>query len=260
MNRFYFILAFSILFPVFGVQGQIIEYSGRILDEDFYPLYGAMVRISGTGLATSANEEGHFFLPVQKGDTLIISHLGYLPALQAITQADSNNRAFGITTLKKTVYELQTVDIFPWPETYQEFKQAFVQLQLEEEKMAELNIPGIPKSIPQLSDDRYGVAVGGPVQLVYNLFSKEVKRRKRFFENIKREKYYDRISLKYNRELVSRISGLKDPLQIDRFMKYCALDEQFILRSSDYDIYFAILSCWRSWPENENTDSIPDIR
>ncbi len=245
------ILFLLILFGSIGYSQNLIEYSGRVVNQKFEPLEGALVRIFGSHLATVTQADGTFFLPLHKEDTLLISYIGYLPEILYITPSDSTQAPAALITLKSTSYELDAVNILPWPETYAELKRAIIQLNIKDEKMALLNIPGIPRNIPQLSDGTYGVTAMGPVQLLYNAFSKRAKQARNYRKKVKIEKRFDLIYLKYNRELVARITGLKDPIETDTFMKYCGLSDEFVLSAKDYDIYLAILECWRNYKQNK---------
>ena len=52
---------------------------------------------------------------------------------------------------------------------------------------------------------------------------------------------------RYNKEVVSHITGLKDEDQIRKFMEFCALQIKFILESTDYELYAAILGCYKEY-------------
>jgi hypothetical protein len=53
--------------------------SGTITDTDKTPLAGANILLQGTEIGAAADFDGHFKFPkaLQKGDTLIISYIGY---------------------------------------------------------------------------------------------------------------------------------------------------------------------------------------
>src|SRR5262245_49622532 len=55
------LLALALLLPVARFDRPRI--SGRVLDEDGTPVVGAIVRVKGTAVSTSADREGRFVLP-----------------------------------------------------------------------------------------------------------------------------------------------------------------------------------------------------
>ena len=55
-----------------------LQISGIVKDMDGVPLIGATVMLKNVqGVGTSTNERGEFQLEVHKGDTLLVSILGY---------------------------------------------------------------------------------------------------------------------------------------------------------------------------------------
>lgn len=58
-------------------QIQQIELQGRIIDSTGAPLAGASVKITGTHIGTTANDNGEFSIHVKEADVLFISFVGY---------------------------------------------------------------------------------------------------------------------------------------------------------------------------------------
>jgi hypothetical protein len=54
----------------------------------------------------------------------------------------------------------------------------------------------------------------------------------------------ERAEKRYNKALVSRITGLKTEDDLKKFMQFCALQIKFILESTDYELYAAISNCY----------------
>lgn len=58
-------------------HAQKRNISGRILDTNDEPVIGASVLIEGTSLGTVSDMDGNFSLDVEKGNTLVVSFIGY---------------------------------------------------------------------------------------------------------------------------------------------------------------------------------------
>lgn len=65
-----------------GAQSMVVK--GKVFDEDGIPLYSASILVKNSASGTITDENGDFTLSVNRGDTLLISYLGYLPAERVI--------------------------------------------------------------------------------------------------------------------------------------------------------------------------------
>lgn len=73
--------ALAAVLPAFG-QGKILA-TGRIVDNEGYPVYGATVFDPKTQTGTSTDANGHYSLSVPEGTTLQVSFIGYETATVA---------------------------------------------------------------------------------------------------------------------------------------------------------------------------------
>ncbi|SMC94142.1 SusC/RagA family TonB-linked outer membrane protein [Pedobacter nyackensis] len=72
-----------------SLSAQQRTLKGKVLDETNAPLMGATVVVPGKPNKTMTNEEGTFSIRVQKGETLMISYVGYVQ--QALRIGDQND-------------------------------------------------------------------------------------------------------------------------------------------------------------------------
>ena len=70
-----------------SIQQEKVTVTGNISDAKGEPLIGVSILVKGTSNGTITDMNGHFSLPVAKGDVIEISYIGYAP--QAITVTDS---------------------------------------------------------------------------------------------------------------------------------------------------------------------------
>ncbi len=75
-NLFVF-LTTVLLFASFGLSAQNVKVSGNVKEADGIGAVGAGVLIKGTSIGTITDLNGDFAIECKKGETLIISYLGF---------------------------------------------------------------------------------------------------------------------------------------------------------------------------------------
>lgn len=235
--------------------------SGEVVDSSLKPVSYAHILIKSRNEGCVSDLNGKFRLGVFPGDTLCVSAVSFHQTIIEIPGiVEPGEYHFRVTMRKDTVY-LKELVIYPWPSTYSQLRREFMEIEVKDPKddidlhlpsmkdiIADLKTPGVPGQI--------GIYFGpGPFSLLYNQFSKEARSRKIYTEALKIEK----ANYRYNKVVVSRVTGLKNEDDILIFMEYCALQVKFILESTDYELYAAILDCFDEFcrkgflpdPENE---------
>jgi len=77
--------------------------------------------------------------------------------------------------------------------------------------------------------------LASPITLLYNMFSKKVKNKALYYEMVQYEEEIDKLPDKYNREIVSKITGLSEEEVLD-FMVFCRFSYYDLVRWSAYEI------------------------
>lgn len=127
-----------------SAQVKLYQISGIIADAEYkIPLGYTAVFVDGTGRATVASSAGFFSIAVAAKEKITFSRVGYLPKSYIVPDTLTDDIiSIGVFMFQDTV-ELGAVEIYPWP-TRDEFHDAFVSLQLQEEKqLSAENFPGI---------------------------------------------------------------------------------------------------------------------
>ena len=189
---------------------------------------------------------GRFQAYVYPGDTLMISAISYHPEFIYIP-SDLNNQGYHVEIImQQDTIQMKELVIYPWPATYSQLKKDFLKVEIED-PMADidLNLPSLKDSGKFLNTPmepgQIGIYSGpGPFSILYNQFSKEARSKRIYAEILKKEK----VDKRYNKATVSRITGLKGEDEIKKFMDFCSLQIKFILESTDYELYAAILNCY----------------
>lgn len=96
------LLILTLIFTV-GLTAQEIKVSGVVTDGSNSPLVGASILVKGTQNGVSADFDGKFTIEAKKGDTLLVSYIGYETQSVTVTGSTLN------VTLKASDETLQDV-------------------------------------------------------------------------------------------------------------------------------------------------------
>lgn len=185
------------------------------------------------GQIVATNENGDFYLRALKGDSILISTFGY------------NRKGFlwdGIDKNPVIKEKLQPIMLR--------------ELVVEDKRWAELNRdinlllanPYDSKTLKSkiwrnmLNSNTSQPGIGISIDGLYQMYSKEGKANRKLadlqFQDIKT--FY--ADIKYNKQTVIQITKLPEE-EVDAFMKYCKIPQDFILKATDYELTFRILKC-----------------
>lgn len=77
MNKTYFLWSLLGLFCLHLGWAQQKTITGAVNDDDGFPLPGATVVVEGTNRGVATDFDGNFSIETQKGETLLITYIGY---------------------------------------------------------------------------------------------------------------------------------------------------------------------------------------
>jgi len=156
------------------------------------------------------------------------------------------------------------VEIYPWPADAQALKDAVLamktetpktpDLKLNDPKYYDMPLPGgqPPRSsTPGLANPGITVTIPGPITALYDAFSKEGKSKRKYELLANQDQKKVLAARRYNAEVVQRITSFKTDKEIQDFMLYCNLSVDFIVSSSEYDLYKAIHECLLAYNEGK---------
>jgi hypothetical protein len=244
MIKEFFIISFILLsLPSFSQdeERKPVRIHGRIVDSYNLPVSFAHIYNRHRNTGTISDYYGTFNIGSYPGDTLTVSALAYKPLDFVVPDTIRVSRFSYELILEPDTVMLKEQTIYPWPETYEEFRAEILDARPIYEIPKALMIPWFARG--ELTNYAYpegGIRISGPVSLLYSVFSKEAKTRKALAQI----RIYELVRKRYNPELVSRITGLKDMLEINKLIDYCNLEPGFISKSTDYELYSAIYHCY----------------
>jgi len=242
---------------VVSVQGFITNPDGKYIESVH------VVNFSHNR-GTTTNWEGQFSISAMPGDTMRFTCVGYIPYKYYIpTDRQSPVIPLHVVMHPDTVL-ISGVTIYPWPADVKALKEAVLamddqtpkvpDLKLNDAKFYNIPIPGGPPkaNIPGMSNPGLTYTIPGPITALYDAFSKEGKSRRKFELLTNQDQRKVVAARRYNAEVVQQVTSFKTDKEIQDFMLYCNLSVDFIVSSSEYDLYKAIHECLLAYNEVNN--------
>lgn len=153
--------------------------------------------------------------------------------------------------MRQKVYQLNEITIRPYSE--KQFKKDLLGLRLPDDD-PDLQLPRIP-ALAGMSDvarnGGFGVGVSGPLTALYDRFSKEGKSKRKLAELMKNDNRQRVYKAKMNPDFVAKVTGLQAG-ELEKFMDYCTLDEDFVIESDEYSLASAIQDCLKNFRAGRN--------
>lgn len=219
---------------------EMIRLSGTIVDEQDEVVPYATISVGSSGKGVVSDEEGFFYITFPKLDTLTLSTVAHkAQQLYFGDTATTDNYDLKIR-LSEQAYALENVTIFAFKDEYA-FKKAVLEMELDEEE-EQIQIPG------SYYGPRREVTASplNPVSFIAGRLNKRAKFEREAREKIAADRRTNALAQKYNRDLVGRVTGLKEK-KLDEFMMYCRMKELFIERPNEYEVILAINQCYKDY-------------
>ena len=224
-----------------AVFAQQKKYSARVFDGITYQLLsGASVYNMNTQKFAFTDKNGRFTIELSLNDTLIISKSTYRQHVAVIDQKLFYGFEDFFLYYKATM--LKEVTIIGINPSYEGFKKDIVTLELPDyyKRMEETQLSEWQKANAAFKQNGNILSLGGkvtlsPISFLYDKYSHKGKMGRLYNEMLDYEDEMERIQQKYNRELVSEITGLQGDELLD-FMMYCRFNYYDLVRWSDAQI------------------------
>lgn len=223
------------------LNAQQRKYAARVFDGITYqPLHGANIYNINTQKFAFSDKDGRFEIDVSLNDTLIVSKSTYR---QLVTVVDKGiYYSFDDFFLYYKATMLKEVTIIGINPSYEGFKKDIVTLELPEyyKRAQDVKLSEMQKANATYKDGGNILSLGGkvtmsPISFLYDKFSKKAKMNRLYNEMVSYEEEVERVQQKYNREVVSEITGLTGNDLLD-FMMYCRFSYYDLVRWSDEQI------------------------
>lgn len=132
-----FLFLFIFSFSVNALQAQekkLIQLSGTVTDELLRPMPFAHILVLNNYRGAITNNYGNFSLVVEEADSVLISSVGYKRKYMVIPENHPSKFMNIQVVLQIDTLVIAEAKIYPW-KTYEEFKEAFVNLKLPTDDM-----------------------------------------------------------------------------------------------------------------------------
>jgi len=231
----------GILGCLMAVQAQQKKYSARVFDGiTFQPLSGASIYNVNTKKFAFTDKSGRFEINLSLNDTLIISKSIYRQLVTVIDQKLFYGFEDFFLYYKATM--LKEVTIIGINPSYEGFKKDIVTLELPEyyKRAEDVHLSEMQKANATYKDGGNILSLGGsvtmsPISFLYDKYSRKSKMNRLYNEMLSYEDEVERVQQKYNRDIVSELTGLQGDELLD-FMMYCRFSYYDLVRWSDEQI------------------------
>ena len=248
----YFFLISIMLFSIFAKSQyfpEIIEIKGRIISHQTHSsIPGAQyinVKKRTYGLA---DNNGEFHISMHRNDILRISSIGYGERFISFKDSIIQSDKVFVIELERKIYSIATVDIYE--ARWDDFKFDFEQVKLADNSTQDKIKDWISLVVDpyELSARKNPMPTGFGLSIPLSFKSKQEKQMIEVRDLEKKDAFQKIVENKYNRDLVSRITGLQNK-ELSDFMKYCNFPDQYILQSNSYDIILSIKRLYKDYQQ-----------
>jgi hypothetical protein len=191
----------------------------------------ALVLNYSTRLSVYSDNNGVFNLGISMGDTVVLSAVGYY-----FDRLEVNDSLLGALvpvnfTFTPRAYEISEARIIGMG-SYDDFRNRFIELHRPKTKIEILT-----ENLAEISlieaKDAYN---GPPAGLGVPIRSPEEKERIALKKILEKEQVKEQVYLKFNPEVIKKLTGLTDDRDILEFMTFCDFSDEYLLEINEYDL------------------------
>jgi hypothetical protein len=252
---FYIVIICSPVYSQASTDNNLYKLDGKIINKETCRSL-SLVHIFNerTRKTTISDTSGNFTIDVGMGDTLVFSSIGYFYKVVYITGSMVNKR-LAIVEMKPRKYEVPEAKIVVLG-TYEQFRQKLLSLKLPKTRTDILreSLQKVSKEVAMEVEynrkmDR--MTQGGNLLCVKILTPEEIQmiQLRKIRE---KEKIQKAIEEKYNRKIISEVTGLEDK-ELTEFMVFCNFSDEFLLESTQYDILIKVLEKLKEFKKLKNS-------
>jgi hypothetical protein len=180
MRPTFYLLIFLMSSLTARTQSNLIQLSGLVAEERTgYPLSFATVQVMGSYRGTIASASGFFSIVVAPNDSLLFSTVGYQSRVFVVPDTLNDMIASVGVFLSIDTMMLDVVEVYPWP-SREDFRDAFLALQLAETQFEMRPIPGIKTVVDTVP---LAPTIFNPITLIYEEIIKPIE-----WKRVKRNK------------------------------------------------------------------------
>ncbi len=254
MRKIIFISAFICVITI-QINGQglsendtlvTVKSQLRDLDDDT-PVRYAHILNPGLGIGTTSDSLGFFTIYMKRNDSILVTAIGYLNTHFSLPTFWPSNQYSEKIYIRKQMYLIEGVSVQSLG-SYQQFKQKVLNARPPKspaDQATEYVHTIATKEAVEWSSVRVGIN--------FSMKTKEEKSLKKLQEVMNEEDKIRIIESKFNKRNVGELTNLKGE-ELEEFMEYCNLPEEFLLSASEYDILDTVKRMYRTYWKRKKQD------
>ena len=201
-------------------------------------MIGVHVSNQNAGLLTNTNLNGTFKIPVQPGDSLLLTFVGYEPLTFVVPEGQETELLS--FQMMQTVTQLAEVEVNVFPE-YWRFKQMIVDSQPEDTEHVVFGLDAIPLNAYALEANEQKIVPENyqapTLAIGFNLggLTKEGKEKRKLEKILAKQEIERKAYLKFNREWIAKETKLNGD-ELTDFIAYCKFKPEYLANSTLFEI------------------------
>jgi hypothetical protein len=215
-----------------------------VYDDQFHPVPASHVINLETHQGEVTDSLGIFRLPVRPGDTLLFMNIAFHDTLVPVSRIMLQRNII----LRRKYHPLQEAKIFEWGSTYEDFREAVVDMPNQQTFGESMGLPTQdPDHIPFDMDEEAlkspGFLITSPVSYFYYNFSRKARSARKVYWMEKNRELHERFDAIMASENIGSITGLSGR-QLQNFLAY--LNEHLVcnFNCSEIQLYSELYALW----------------
>jgi len=251
-RKIFLVLAALLLFPpVLKAQSADTVWSlvSIIYDDLYVPVPATHVININTHRGDVSDSLGIFRLPVRDSDTLLILNIAFRDTLVPVASMAGKRHI----VLQRELYALDEARIFVWGSSYDDFKEAFIEMPMPQSLGASLGLPQqdseyVPLEMDEKAVKSAGLLLTSPITFFYQNFNKKAKSARKVYWLEKHREKHEMFESIVNAENLSEITGLSGD-KLLAFQSFLLENMVCDFQCTELEIYKEIHGLWRVFQE-----------
>ncbi len=220
-----------------------------VSDDFFVPVPATHVINLSSHKGDVTDSLGIFSLPVLFTDTLLIRNIAFRDTIIPVAELHANKQV----RIKRRRYQLQEARIFEWGATYDDFREAFIEMPMQQTLGATMGLPQQdPDKVPMEMNEEViksaGLLLTSPISFFYYNFNKHAKSARKVYwlkKNQEKHDQFDGIVSAENLEDITGLSGEK----LQHFQAFLFQRMVCDIKCTELAIYKEIHGLWTVYQE-----------
>jgi hypothetical protein len=247
-----FIPLFLVCARVSGQEEGGIVLSGKVTDELGKVLIGVHVIDRSTIIGTTTNRSGKYSIMANREDTVLFSFIGFKTREFIVPSNFKEDFCKLDMQMEMDTLLLKSTVVYPFPSDADALMKDLLTVEIVDTvRKVDMHLEMVPIEIEiDMGNYRTGemhlLSFGG-AQQIFDAVSHKAKMKKKYQQVLERERIDKLAEVRLTDSLIMRATGLVEKEAVKALREYCNLQPEFIVNSTDYELYVAIMDCYVSF-------------